>query len=155
MKFRYLIILALILCILQYILFPTKYLTYIEFIIIFAWLISYYRDIGLAFIFMIVGSFFLELFTFRQIGIYTLTFSLGMLGAYFLKNYLNLYSDDERFRISFLGFILNMILYSTILLATRENLNLVVLCFNLAVSLMIFVLSSRLINVENKNEYKS
>lgn len=148
MRLNHIQIIATLSIFLQIILEHSSYLSFFQLIIIFAWLIFHYGNISNAFFFIIIGGFILEIFTFGQIGLYSLSFSLTVILLYLLKNNLNLVSEDNKMFLSSCGFIINLIIYTSLNFIIKGYISLGAVVVGLILSLVIFFLFIRFIKIK-------
>jgi hypothetical protein len=154
-KFRYLYIIAIVGFIIEILVTHSNYISEWQLIISFAWVINFYSNPQTSFMFLLPTSIIFELFTFKHVGVVPFTFCISLLILFFLKNYLNVLSDEQRYRINSIGLALNLILLSILTYFLYSRLLILKIIIGILLSFGQFFLFTKLIKIKTNIKYET
>jgi len=144
------IVLIILFSILQLIFFYTYYLYSIQFLLIVAWVISYYIKPKYAIVYIFIAGFFVEIITFLPVGIYALSTSLSFLILYLLVNRLNILDLEKKSALNIIGLVSNIILFFLIKLIILKNLEWIDIIIGAVITLGIFLLILQIVKLDEQ-----
>jgi hypothetical protein len=125
------------------------------FILLVSWLFINFYQPKIAYLFIFFGGTFLELLSYRTIGLYPLTFIITLLILYFLKRYINILSEENMNQVSLLGLTLNLVLYYVVVFLVNLEFNLPASILGVIFLILLFIIIQKVGYMKSSNKYET
>ena len=155
MRQRNWIILTIIITFSHLIFFNSNIIYIFQGILVLAWVNYKYISFNFSIFYVFIGGFIVELFTFQEIGIYSLSYCIANLLLIIIKKYISPLYAEKGNRMFIIGLACNTILFFLLNYIIGNKSQLLYVIFSLLINVLLLLFLLKTISVSKSQKYDS